>query len=351
MKKIILIVLALALVVIGVMSCNSAKEESLVGEYGAEIDNGKAIEEDGANVANVDDDGDSTSALNTALASESAPTAKEPTVKVTFVFDKDIVIDGTTYQANKENLFQIALGEDETLSDLFGWENLKYVTKIEFMPAFSNTKLCKNQFRYCTKVESISLPNSIEEIGELAFGDCYSLKTIHFPTSLKTIETEAFYKCKSLESVDLSETFVTLIGANAFRYCESLKTVVFGKDVNDWTRIDEIRTLISSEDWEDLTNEEKLDINKEYSNLMKAVKYLVIKGAAFQDCYSLETVSNLQRNLKSIGPSCFQNDKNLKTINYNWYYDYPNESFSRVERYYAWNYRTGDFEVVCLEQN
>ena len=50
-------------------------------------------------------------------------------------------------------------------------------------------------------IQSVTLPESIQEIRAYAFVDCKRLKKIAFPHSLVSIGTRAFFRCFSLEQV------------------------------------------------------------------------------------------------------------------------------------------------------
>ena len=73
----------------------------------------------------------------------------------------------------------------------------------------------------CDSLESISLPNGLESLGELAFGGCNSLLSITLPNNITTIENNTFDGCTSLESATINGV-VRTIGLNAFQNCSSL---------------------------------------------------------------------------------------------------------------------------------
>jgi len=79
-------------------------------------------------------------------------------------------------------------------------------------------------------LESITLPNTLEEIGLAAFEDCVKLKSIKIPKGIKEIEYHTFVGCKSLTEVTIPES-VEKIGECAFAGCESLKSVVIPQGV------------------------------------------------------------------------------------------------------------------------
>ncbi|MCR4784427.1 MAG: leucine-rich repeat domain-containing protein, partial [bacterium] len=46
--------------------------------------------------------------------------------------------------------------------------------------------------------ENITLPSTLEKIGEYSFGGCYSLTSLELPASLKEIHKDSFLLCKNL---------------------------------------------------------------------------------------------------------------------------------------------------------
>ena len=78
------------------------------------------------------------------------------------------------------------------------------------------------------EIESITLPDSVEVIGNDAFNTCENLVRVKFPKNLKIIEAGAFEWCESLSSVVLPDG-VTQIGYKAFNGCRSLSSVKLSK--------------------------------------------------------------------------------------------------------------------------
>lgn len=70
-------------------------------------------------------------------------------------------------------------------------------------------------------MDEIFFPDSLEEIGNMAFMHCQKLKTIHFGNNLKTIGDLAFIGCSSLKSVTLPESIKT-IGVCSFFTVEEI---------------------------------------------------------------------------------------------------------------------------------
>jgi hypothetical protein len=82
----------------------------------------------------------------------------------------------------------------------------------------------RGAFEGCSSLTSITIPNSVTNIGWNAFEGCTHLTSVTIPNSVTTIEGFAFNSCSSLISVTIPSS-VTSIGDNAFSYCESLTSI------------------------------------------------------------------------------------------------------------------------------
>ena len=85
------------------------------------------------------------------------------------------------------------------------------------------TYIGKRAFRYCNKLESISL-DGVTVIDEYAFSYCTELESITFGDNLTSIENNAFEYCYDLTSITIPSS-VTSIGNNAFYYTDNLTSV------------------------------------------------------------------------------------------------------------------------------
>ena len=85
------------------------------------------------------------------------------------------------------------------------------------------TSIGNNAFNGCV-LTSITIPNSVEEIGEYAFANNGSLTTAILGDGITEIENGTFNACPSLTSVVIQDG-VTSIGNDAFGGCNSLTSV------------------------------------------------------------------------------------------------------------------------------
>ena len=78
---------------------------------------------------------------------------------------------------------------------------------------------------YNEKLKSITLPNSVEELGEKAF-EGGSFETITLSSKLKTIPAETFKSCRNLTQITIPAS-ITEVGSLAFKGCNKLKSIIF----------------------------------------------------------------------------------------------------------------------------
>ncbi len=91
------------------------------------------------------------------------------------------------------------------------------------------TSLGQDAFAYCTALEEVVLPESLEEIGS-AFSWCKALKKIDLPEGLTEIGDSAFYGSGLTGEMTLPSALEE-IGNNAFGYCEGLTKVVLPEGI------------------------------------------------------------------------------------------------------------------------
>ena len=173
-------------------------------------------------------------------------------------------------------------------------------------------KVCKvgyGSFRDSNNnIRSVTIPNTVKEIGDSAFADCYSLSTVTFSNNLKSIGGGAFEKtnlkkvtipnsvteiddyafsgCENLSSLTLSNKLES-IGYATFRYCKSLTSITLPNSLKylDWY-------LFSG-----CTSLKTVSIGSSLQECYNQGSY----GFIFEDCTALEsiTVSSSNNNYSS----------------------------------------------------
>lgn len=85
----------------------------------------------------------------------------------------------------------------------------------------SVTEIGSRAFYNCSKLESVTLPENLQTIPSSCFGYCTGLTGVTIPGGVTEIEWYAFQHCEKLSRVAIPSS-VTAIGAYAFEGCKSL---------------------------------------------------------------------------------------------------------------------------------
>lgn len=156
------------------------------------------------------------------------------------------------------NFLPIYCNIEESNVGVFGGcyklENFNFGDKNKYIPDYL--------FNGLSFVESISIPDSVTDIGSYTFANT-SIKSIEIPENVESIGDGCFENCKELENIVINGN-VFLIGDNAFSGCYKLREIYIADSVKD------------------------------------------IGRTSFSGCTSLETVY-MSRNVVYIPEKCFEN--------------------------------------------
>ena len=142
----------------------------------------------------------------------------------------------------------------------------------------------------------ISLPRSLENIGEYAFSGCKKMTTVYIGNGIKRISNGLFYGCEKLTDVELPSS-VSRIGANAFEGCVSLSSFfIIGINLVEigagafkgCKKMSEFRFLTGS-------------------------SVRIIREAVFKDCCSLTSI-NIPYGVTAIENEAFSGCSSLKSV-------------------------------------
>ncbi len=163
----------------------------------------------------------------------------------------------------------------------------------------------ENVFNGKENLKSVTIPNSIHNIGANAFNGCKRITALTLGTGLQEIGLGAFAGCVSLTELTIPANVKTLVGpywsddAGVFENCTGLVKVIIGDDVTDFAE-----TVIGARSFKNCTALKELYVG---SNVVE------IEESAFENCTLLETII-FNENLLTIGNSAFSGDENIKSV-------------------------------------
>ncbi len=164
------------------------------------------------------------------------------------------------------------------------------VTSVD-LSSMSLTAISQYKFYRCTDITSISLPNTVAQIGEFAFYRA-GLTSITFPTALTTIGNSAFYGT-NISSITLNPN-LTSIGQYAFANTQ-ISTLNVPNDIQTIMGFDHIPTLTT--------------VNFEANSTLET-----ISASCF--AYTGITSITIPASVETIGASAFANCSALETISF-----------------------------------
>ena len=160
---------------------------------------------------------------------------------------------------------------------------------------------CHNNINNLKNIKSVILPDSVQKIGELAFGGCINLQKVEIPNVECEIDEDAFGGCSVI--IHTGEWNYTIHGDNT--------AVVTGYTGND-TKIvvpDEICGLLVTEISQGAFRGKHNIISVALPDTIRK-----IGDFAFEDCYNLTHI-NIPENIKTIGMGAFADCDSLADEN------------------------------------
>ena len=155
----------------------------------------------------------------------------------------------------------------------------------------------------CSKLTSITLPSTLEEIAEGCFADCSQLTQITLPESLKKIGGFAFQSCDNIKEITIPAS-VREIGQDAFTLSGIEKLVI--KDLAAWCGVKKPGGFISS-------NTKVFLNDQEIKDLVIPDGVSIIEPNTFNGFKSIETIY-IPADVDSIGNNAFLGCTNINKV-------------------------------------
>ena len=151
-----------------------------------------------------------------------------PIENITFADAKVKAICVTNWDADSDG--ELSYKEAAAVTDLGElFKENKDITSFDELQYFTGlTSIGDYAFQYCSSLTSVTIPSSVTSIGEYGFEECERLTSITL-NSVSSIGEAAFVCCTALTSVTIPSS-VTSIGRFAFEGCVNLSSIVVHED-------------------------------------------------------------------------------------------------------------------------
>lgn len=203
--------------------------------------------------------------------------------------------------------------------DAYNFESINIPEQIVYSRyIYPVTRIGTSAFSKCNSLQSITIPESVENIGLGSFSSCSSLTSVTIPNSVKSIEDYAFLNCSNLRSISIPKN-VEYIGSSAFAGCSLQKWITIPNSVKSIGAEAFVRTSFYEDEsnWCDgilYINNCLIRVNEDFKgNFSIKAGTRLIADHAFENCSNLLAIS-IPNSVESIGPFIFSGCHSLTSI-------------------------------------
>lgn len=216
----------------------------------------------------------------------------------------------------------------------------------------SGVEEIKERAFYCVNhsyLKSVTIPETVKNIGEYAFTECTLLESIELPDNISVIGKYTFSGCESLQTVKLPKNLKS-IGYGAFEYTESLSSIYFPDKLTEISHgafsYSNLSVLRLSNQIETV-GEDAFDFCTNLNTIIIPASLQSIGQCAFDGSTNITSVTAMSPEPASIIATTFGTDNN--PINPNAMLYVPAGSKAKYQAATGWNMfpNISEFSVTC----
>ena len=240
--------------------------------------------------------------------------------------------DNISYRYNNLTSSLYVYGEGEIKnynSDNQPWINYKSTAKS--IDLFDGITSIGNYafYNFTSVTPEVTIPSTVEKIGNSAFDCCTSLKKITIPDNVKTIDNRAFSSCTSVTEIELG-TGLTQLGTSDYYYNNplyntgSVKKITFNSEKVPTTPYGDLFQYMNSLETVYVPAKSYSQYVERFSSYINNAKFVllnddtdfIIEDGVLKLYQGNDANVVIPSDVTEIGPSAFRNNKFIKTVEF-----------------------------------
>ena len=236
-----------------------------------------------------------------------------------------VTASAATYDSNPDN-FEFSYNSSDMTANVTKYKGDSEYVEIPSMVNGYKVDSIGNIFRDNYKLKGVIIPDTVDYVSRGIFSGCVSLTDVDLGKGITKISSGMFYNCKSLESLTIPEQieefeYIPYIDGDYYRYpfdgCTSLKNLYLkAKDISSisYLNLPSLTNIVIASTVDSLPNDAFSGYNY-IENVTFENGLMVLPDSCFKNCTSLKNIT-LPDSMMSVGKSAFENCFNLKSVTF-----------------------------------
>ena len=230
-----------------------------------------------------------------------------------------------TYDSNPDN-FEFSYNSSDMTASVTKYKGDSEYVEIPSMVNGYKVDSIGNIFRDNYKLKGVIIPDTVDYVSRGIFSGCVSLTDVDLGKGITKISSGMFYNCKSLESLTIPEQieefeYIPYIDGDYYRRpfdgCTSLKKLYLkAKDISSisYLNLPSLTNIVIASTVDSLPNDAFSGYNY-IENVTFENGLMVLPDSCFKNCTSLKNIT-LPDSMMSVGKSAFKNCYNIKSVTF-----------------------------------
>ena len=236
-----------------------------------------------------------------------------------------VTASAATYDSNPDN-FEFSYNSSDMTASVTKYKGDSEYVEIPSMVNGYKVDSIGNIFRDNYKLKGVIIPDTVDYVSRGIFSGCVSLTDVDLGKGITKISSGMFYNCKSLESLTIPEQieefeYIPYIDGDYYRHpfdgCTSLKNLYLkAKDISSisYLNLPSLTNIVIASTVDSLPNDAFSGYNY-IENVTFENGLMVLPDSCFKNCTSLKNIT-LPDSMMSVGKSAFENCFNLKSVTF-----------------------------------